>query len=81
MFSISQHKAIKIIEWILFVVFAIIAGWFASGVIENFFSKRTSFSQHEGEITKNPVALIKAKQQRPVVEIKRNENVAEIRNW
>ena len=48
MLSISQHKAIRILEWILFVGFAIIAGWFASGVIENFFSKRTSITYLKG---------------------------------
>ena len=69
MFSISQHKAIKIFEWILFVGFAIIAGWFASGVIDHFFSNRTSFSQYEGEITKYPVVVMTLKTKDPDLEI------------
>ena len=55
-----KYTVFKILEWILFIGFAIIAGWFASGVIEHFFSRKSSFSQHEEEVTKYPVVVIKA---------------------
>ena len=56
--TISKDKAFKILEWILFIGFSIVAGWFASGVLEQFFSRKTSFSQHEEEVTNYPVISI-----------------------
>ena len=53
--TISQHKAFKILEWILFIGFSIAAGWFASSVLEQFFSLKTSFSQREEEFRNYPV--------------------------
>ena len=55
---ISQDKLLELLEWILFILFIIIAGWFSSGVIQHFFSKKTSFSQYEVEIKKYPVISI-----------------------
>ena len=57
-YTYSQDKAFKDLEWILFIVFTILAGWFASGVLEQFCSHRTSFSQYENEITNYPVISI-----------------------
>ena len=65
---ISQEKAFKMIEWILFIGFAITAGWFAHGVLEQFFSLRTSFSQHEEQITEYPVVVM-IFHERPAVEV------------
>ena len=56
--NISQNKAIKILEWILFIGFTIVAGWFASGVIKQFFSSKTSFSQNEIEVKEYPVVVV-----------------------
>ena len=53
--KMKKEKAFKIMEWICFIGFSIVAGWFASGVLEQFFSHKTSFSQHEGVFTKYPV--------------------------
>ena len=53
-----MNKAFKIMEWIFFVGFSVVAGWFASGVLEQFFSQKTSFSQHEDQVTKYPVISI-----------------------
>ena len=53
--TISQDKAFKILEWILFIGFGTVAGFFASGVIEQFFSSKTGFTQHEEELTNYPV--------------------------
>ena len=56
---ISQDdKVFKTIEWIFFIVFSIVAVWFASGVLEQFFSQKTSFSQHEETVTDYPVVSI-----------------------
>ena len=54
-FLVSHNKVFEILEFILFIGFAIIAGWFAHGVLDQFFSQRTSFSQHEKEFTDYPV--------------------------
>ena len=51
----TKEKAFEIMEWIFFIGFSIVAGCFASGVLEQFFSRKTSFSQHEGVFTKYPV--------------------------
>ena len=56
--TISQDKLFKIIEWILFIGFSIVAGWFASGVLEQFFSQKTSFAQLEEMVTDYPVITI-----------------------
>ena len=56
--TISQHKAFKILEWILFIGFTFVVGWFASGVIKQFFTSKTSFSQHEIEVKEYPVVVI-----------------------
>ena len=53
--TISQDKVFKIIEWIFFIGFSIVAGLFASGVLEQFFSHKTSFSQYEEEVAYYPV--------------------------
>ena len=57
-YAVSHNKIFKTLEWILFLGFTILAGWFASGVLEQFFSHKTSFSQYEKEITNYPVISI-----------------------
>ena len=56
--TISRPKLFKILEWILFVGFIIVSGYFVSGVLENFFSRKTSFSQHKEKVTEYPVLNI-----------------------
>ena len=56
--TISRDKAFKDMEWILFIGFTILAGWFASSVLQQFFSRKTNFSQHEEKITEYPVVVI-----------------------
>ena len=53
-----QDKALKILEWIFFIGFSIVALWFASGVLQQFFSHKTSFSQYEEEVAYYPVISI-----------------------
>ena len=55
MCTISKDKAIKIMEWIFFIGFSIVAGLFVLRVLQQFFSGKTSFSQHEEEVTTYPV--------------------------
>ena len=56
--AISRDKAFKILEYFLFIGFSVVAGWFASGVLKQFFSRDTNFSQHEKTITEYPVVAI-----------------------
>ena len=56
--TISQDKLFKTLEWTLFIGFCIVAGWFASSVVENFFLRKTSFSQQEEEVRTYPVITI-----------------------
>ena len=53
-----QDKVFKIIEWILFILLITTSGWFASGVLQHFFSRKTSFSQHVEEVSDYPVISI-----------------------
>ena len=56
--SISQCKVFKIVEWILYIGLCIVSGWFASGVLYQFFSNKTSFSQDEEKVNYYPVVTI-----------------------
>ena len=56
--TISQDRFFKILEWILFIGFIITSGWFTSGVLEQFFSHKTSFSQSKEKVTTYPVVNI-----------------------
>ena len=54
----SQDKLFKTLEWILFIGLIIVSGWFASEVLEHFFSNKTSFSQQKEKITDFPVIFV-----------------------
>ena len=54
----AQGKVFKIIEWILFIAFIIASGWFASGVLQQFYSRKTGFSQYKEKVTDYPVVSI-----------------------
>ena len=54
----AQNKVFKIIEWILFIVFIVASGFFVSGVLQQFFSRKTSFSQYKEKVTDYPVVSI-----------------------
>ena len=56
--TISQDKVFKILQWIFFIGFIIASGWFASGVLKQFFSRKTSFSQHQEKVKNYPVVNI-----------------------
>ena len=58
LYTISQDKVFKIIEWILFIGFIIASGWFSHGVLKQFFSRKTSFSQYKEKVTDFPVVCI-----------------------
>ena len=56
--NISLEKLVIALDWGLFICLTFISVWFASGVFEQFASKRSSFSQHEEEIKTHPVIVI-----------------------
>ena len=55
---ISQDKVFKIMERFFFIGLMITSGWFASGVLQHFFSRKTSFTQHKEKVTDYPVVNI-----------------------
>ena len=55
---ISHYKVFKIIEWTLFIGFIMASGWFSKGVLQQFFSNKTSFSQYKEKVTDYPVVNI-----------------------
>ena len=56
--TIFQDKVFEIIEWALFIGFIMASGWFSHGVLQQFFSRKTSFSQYKEEVTDYPVVNI-----------------------
>ena len=57
-YAISPNNLFKILEWILFIGLIIVSGWFASEVLELFFSHKTSFLQRKEKITDYPVIIV-----------------------
>ena len=55
---IKKNKVIKILEWFLFISFCCVSVYFASGVVKQFMSEKTSFSQHEEKFPYYPVVSI-----------------------
>ena len=56
--KVSQNKIVIFLDWGLFIVLNIVAAWFASEVFQQFFSRKTSFFQHEEKIDTHPVIVI-----------------------
>ena len=56
--NFSQKKLVIVLDWGLFICLTFISIWFASGVFEQFASKRSSFSQKEEKINTHPVIVI-----------------------
>ena len=56
--TISQHMVFKTVEWILYIGLSIVSGWFASGVLQQFFSQKTNFSLLEGKVTHYPLVVM-----------------------
>ena len=54
----SKDVILNFLEWILFIVLCIISIGFSYGVLDNFFSMRTSFSQNEEPVYDYPVIAI-----------------------
>ena len=69
--TISQHRVFKILEWVLYIGLSIASGWFASGVLQQFYSNKTSFTQYEEKVTQYPVVTIELRHQ--VSELKRED--------
>ena len=56
--KISCKKLVFDLEWALLIGLTIASGWFAYGVLDNFFSEKSSFSQTEEEVKTYPVIVI-----------------------
>ena len=56
--AISAQTSCRFLYWTLYLSLCFISGWFASGVLDNYISRKTSFSQDEGIATKRPVISI-----------------------
>ena len=56
--NVSKEKLVFALEWFLFIGLTTASAWFASGVLKQYISKRSSFSQHKEEIKKYPVIVI-----------------------
>ena len=54
----AYSKYFKFIEWILFVGLCALSGVFMGGVLDKFFSRKTSFTQSEEPIKELPVLMI-----------------------
>ena len=81
--TLSQDKVFKIVEWILFIGLSIVAGWFASDVIDQFFSRMTSFAQHEELVNDYPVIVIRFRYQKSInqEDVKILYKVKGMANW
>ena len=56
---ISKDKLFRNLERFFFIALVIASVWFASGVIRQFISRKTSFSQHKEKFNNYPVVNIK----------------------
>ena len=56
--AISKNKLLNSLEWGLYLVLSLVSIWFASGVLDNFFTGKTSFALHEEPVTNHPVISI-----------------------
>ena len=56
--AISTKKLCRFLYWTLYLGLCFISGWFVSGVLENYISRKTSFSQDEEIAIKRPVITI-----------------------
>ena len=57
--TISRDQFITALEWVLFIGLCIISGLFSSGVVDQFLSGKTSFTQYEEPITIHPAIVIR----------------------
>ena len=55
---ISAKKLYQSIYWVLYLGLCFISGWFVSGVLENYSSRKTGFSMNEEIAIKRPVITI-----------------------
>ena len=56
--AISKNKLLNSLEWGLYLVLSLVSIWFAYGVLDNFFTGKTSFALHEEPVTDHPVISI-----------------------
>ena len=56
--NISRKELVFAFEWALLISLTIVSGWFTSGVLVNFVSQKSSFSQSEEAVKTHPVIVI-----------------------
>ena len=56
--TLSYKKLILPVYWGIYISLCFVSGWFASGVIDNFLARKTSFSQSLESSSKRPVITI-----------------------
>ena len=57
--TISRDGFITALEWVLLIGLCIVSGFFSSGVVEQYLSGKTSFTQYEEPITNHPAIVIR----------------------
>ena len=59
MYTIMSYKELILpVYWGIYISLCFVSGWFASGVIDNFLARKTSFSQSLESSSKRPVITI-----------------------
>ena len=59
MYTIMSYKKLILpVYWGIYISLCFVSGWFASGVIDNFLARKTSFSQSLESSSKRPVITI-----------------------
>ena len=56
--DISSPITLRNLYWALYLALCFVSGWFASGVVDNYLSVKTSFSQSEDISVERPVIAI-----------------------
>ena len=56
--AVSAQNLQRVLYWTLYLSLCFISGWFVSGVVENYISRKTSFYQDEKIATKRPVVSL-----------------------
>ena len=57
----EESKIVWALEWILYIGLSLAAAWFASGVIGNFTTRKTSFSHNEEADLRGQIIILHLK--------------------
>ena len=45
--TVSRDKLIQYVDWVLFIGLVVVAAWFSYGVLDNYWSEKSGFTQSE----------------------------------